>query len=109
MESLHPNPPWVDETLKAHWDQMERRVGKRMMPRPREEGGELGSGHYGTVFATRRRGVVMKVTSDPSEARFVTDGLQSIRSVRRVPASAGRGDARSRSSLSQPDSALMAG
>jgi hypothetical protein len=75
MTSLHPNPPWVDETLKAHWYQLERRVGKRMMPRPREEGGELGSGLYGTVFATRRRGVVMKVTSDPSEARFVVAAL----------------------------------
>jgi hypothetical protein len=36
---------------------------------------ELGTGSYGTVFPTKRKGVVMKITSDPSEARFVVAAL----------------------------------
>jgi hypothetical protein len=79
LDTLQPNPPWVDRILKNHWDTLEKHIGKRMMPyrsavKPLGLA-ELGTGHYGTVFETKQPGVVMKVTSDPSEARFVVAAL----------------------------------
>lgn len=71
MRGLQPNPAWTDRILKAHWDSIQRSVGKHLMPK----WAELGEGHYGVVFQTRRPGVVMKITSDPDEARFVVAAL----------------------------------
>ena len=36
---------------------------------------ELGAGHYGVVFDTGRKEVVLKITSDPTEAQFILAGL----------------------------------
>jgi hypothetical protein len=78
------NPPWVDRVLKDNWDAMEAVVGAQMMPTtyaPRAGSKqtsryeELGTGHYGAVFDTRRPEVALKVTSDPAEARFILAAL----------------------------------
>jgi hypothetical protein len=85
---LSENPPWVDRVLHAHWDELEAKVGKAMMPVHAREGKpvkrkpgfrgpgmqpevDLPCGHYGCVLETSTPGVVCKVTSDESEARFV--------------------------------------
>ncbi len=85
MGTPTPNPPWVDKAIVRHWATMESVVGLGWMPRPRtwEEtrGGiessfhELGYGRYGAVFTTHTPGVVMKITSDDSEARFILAAL----------------------------------
>jgi hypothetical protein len=67
--------PWVDRNLRDAWDRIaaqvpaswmpERLPGRRFMIR------ELGCGHYGCVAPTREPGMVFKLTSDITEARFV--------------------------------------
>lgn len=84
---MKANPAWVDTALRKNWSQLEGTVGPAMMPIPwtdDDERGpgeyagakgkvfqEYGSGHYGTVLRTRDPGIVLKVTSDPTEAQFV--------------------------------------
>jgi hypothetical protein len=36
---------------------------------------EYGSGHYGTIYPTQIKGIVCKITTDASEARFVANAL----------------------------------
>jgi hypothetical protein len=81
-----PNPLWVDNALKRHWDALQARVGKRWMPvlskspatQLRGAGAErgrrfyeFGTGSYGTVLPTRDPRVVLKISSDKSEIEFV--------------------------------------
>jgi hypothetical protein len=76
------NPPWVDTLLTENWSELSHAVepdllpltvtsGKRVLKRRIAPGAEYGCGHYGCVMATSRPGIVCKVTSDPTEARFV--------------------------------------
>jgi len=73
-------PPWTQKFLTTNWDA----IRKGSMPdgewmpleapssTPRHRLVDaLGCGHYGCVFATNTPGLVMKVSSDPSEAEFV--------------------------------------
>jgi hypothetical protein len=82
---MQPNPAWVNRTLTQFWGDLERLVGEERMPLlttvgaptkgKRVEVEELGTGHYGTVMPTHSDGIVMKVTSDPTEAAFVASAL----------------------------------
>lgn len=82
--SMTPNPPWVDRALNKYWGQLELRFGQDNMPlvepvgtrrKKRKHKQELGCGHYGCVLETATPERVMKVTSDASEAAFVTAAL----------------------------------
>jgi len=77
MTDAQPNPPWVDRVLNANWPGIMARFGdmvpvyeqRRGKIRPQKE---LGCGHYGCVLPTAHPGIVFKVTSDATEAAFVT-------------------------------------
>jgi hypothetical protein len=85
------NPPWVDAALTKNWAKLEKLVGPKWMPvdtmQPRQSGAwqegekywEYGSGHYGTVFPTHDPHVVLKITSDPSEAELVAFTVDAAR------------------------------
>jgi hypothetical protein len=68
--------PWVDRTMSSVWDRIAKKVPKSWMPRL-EEGSvkqqvtEYGCGHYGCVMPTNEPGLVCKLTTDVTEARFV--------------------------------------
>lgn len=70
------NPAWTNSALLRHWDQLERVVGAGKMPKVTRHtmdkiiAVEYGTGAYGTVMPTKTPGVVVKITSDPSEAHF---------------------------------------
>lgn len=70
------NPAWTNRALLDHWDQIERAAGPGLLPRVTSRSAgrlvaqEYGSGAYGTVLPSRRKGWVVKITSDPSEAKF---------------------------------------
>lgn len=82
---MEPNPPWVDRVLNKHFDALVDKVGIDMMPHPdaltvgktkqRYGSAELGCGHYGCVFETAAPGWVFKITSDPTEAQFITSAM----------------------------------
>jgi len=91
-----PNPAWVDTVLTKAWPELS--ASSVAVPvvtgGKRKKADELGCGHYGCVLATNRPDVVLKVTSDPSEAAFVTllqrhkleeDGLVKYFDVQKVP------------------------
>ena len=80
---LEPVPPWVKNALNAYWDRISaaapRHRKQPVMPVPirtSKQGvrsfGQLGCGHYGCVMHSTKPGVVVKVTSDESEAAFIT-------------------------------------
>ena len=81
----HENPAWLDTAITLGWSTIQRE--SRGVPLvKRRRGGrlhveELGCGTYGCVLPTDAPDVVVKVTVDTSEARFVAltlcQGLQS--------------------------------
>ncbi len=75
--TARPNPPWSNDILTSHWAQLLEAVGPAWMPRhskarTRITAEEFGTGHYGVVMPTMTPGIVMKLTSDADEARFLT-------------------------------------
>lgn len=77
MDAMKPpmraNPPWVDHDLGTHWNHLVDAVGVGHLPDP--SSGffrDLGCGTLGCVLPTRRDGIVLKVTTDEEEARFVS-------------------------------------
>lgn len=78
---VRSNPAWTNAALLRHWDALERLVGPRRMPVVDEHTAhrlvavEYGSGAYGTVMPTRTKGLVLKVTSDPTEAKIAAVAL----------------------------------
>jgi len=71
--------PWVDKTWRKVWDRATARVDESWLPDV-HEGKKLrvhehGAGHWGVVSPTNEPGVVVKLTSDPSEALFVAWAL----------------------------------
>lgn len=91
MTEAQENPPWVDRVLNQNWPAIVRRFGD-MVPvhttSPRGKivpGKEFGCGHYGCVLATAVPGVVFKVTSDPTEAAFVTAATQVLAETKEWP------------------------
>jgi len=81
-EAYLENPPWVDRVLNKNFDSIRRRFGEEFLPIPSTSSSkkkhfeELGCGHYGCVLNTVTPGVIIKVTSDPTEAAFVTASQQ---------------------------------
>lgn len=70
---------WVNRMFDRYWDQMVARVGTGLMPTESDSANwkfeELGCGHYGCVLATESPGTVIKLTTDMSEAAFVSAAL----------------------------------
>jgi hypothetical protein len=92
------NPPWTQKAARTFFRRALGRVEiaqdlphpKTLTEEPREvipgryhaagkkkppQFQEFGTGHYGTVMPTEKEGVVMKVTSDDTEANFVKAAL----------------------------------
>jgi hypothetical protein len=77
------------KAMNDHWDAIVQAVPVDLLPvdqvlplreRYRKKFGrvfyEYGCGHYGCVFPTQRENVVLKVTTDPTEATFVKAALE---------------------------------
>jgi hypothetical protein len=69
------NPQWTNDILSSYWQRIDEAVGREMMPivqgsRSRLVAKEFGSGAYGTVLPTASENIVMKITTDKSEASF---------------------------------------
>lgn len=71
------NPEWTNTALYRQWDEIVAKVGPEWMPKlnkrtsTRLKAIEYGTGAYGTVMPTSDPRVVVKVTSDDTEAEFV--------------------------------------
>lgn len=92
------NPPWTDRVLKTHWDAIVAASPVELHPRAaygmqtvdldagrfisargkvkKDAPAVLGCGHYGCVMATQSPQVVLKLTTDPSEAFFIQEALR---------------------------------
>ena len=73
---------WVDRTMTQVWDRVASVVPETWMPALQKHSTskkirveEYGCGHYGCVMPTSEVGLVCKLTSDVSEARFVVRAL----------------------------------
>lgn len=82
--SYHPNPtPWVTKLLAETFEQLEAKVPPKWLPKVAKvkpagkrfsaELPEYGCGAFGCVLPTLDPAVVLKVTSDESEATFARD------------------------------------
>jgi hypothetical protein len=80
------NPPWTTRAIAKQWDSLSDLVGPDLMPALSKahasRKGELvaqldtlGCGAYGCVLETGDPGVVLKITTDSSEAEFATKVL----------------------------------
>lgn len=83
---LHPNPAWVDAVMISVWDELQSTVGSKALPVPYESGDDLpvtfreyGCGSWGCVYPTSTDGLVVKVTSDESEAAFIQDAINEAK------------------------------
>jgi hypothetical protein len=85
---LIPNPPWVTKALADAYETMEERVPPKWLPKLTQTGArrgtmtaklkEYGCGVYGCVLPTLDPGVVVKVTTDVTEAQFATELAQTL-------------------------------
>jgi hypothetical protein len=68
------NPAWLDETLTVSWAQLEERLPPivTLMKTGRVKAKPFGCGVWGCVMPTTHAGIVLKITNDPSEAKFVS-------------------------------------
>jgi hypothetical protein len=74
---MTPNPAWADKVLKENMPALITMMGAEMTPRhsyqAKDTWRELGPcGAYGCVYSTRTAGTVFKITTDKSEAAFVS-------------------------------------
>lgn len=81
--TVNDAPPWTLRFLTDNWDAIAKDVKPGWMPvegaastERRRLSDALGCGHYGCVFSTNTPGLVMKVSSDPSEAEFIKAAIQ---------------------------------
>lgn len=97
---------WTHPILRTHWDALARWVGDEERlpevfrgPRGTLSVEPLGCGNYGCVLRTSALDVVVKVTTDPSEAAFVAtvlgmrsppDGLVRYHAIAQLPGSYSR-------------------
>lgn len=79
---LKENPGWVTRLLAKHFGSIQKKVPPQWVPqldaRPRYsklvgDFNEYGCGAYGCVYPTLDRNVVLKVTTDDTEAQFAQD------------------------------------
>lgn len=78
--------PWVEELLPHIVDEIEANVAPRYKPKWNyldREYVEYGCGYYGCVLPTHDDKVVLKLTTDRTEARFVTNALHGDQDVTR--------------------------
>lgn len=71
--------PWVDRNLKAAWERVEAQVERAWMPEL-EPGrkfsvDELGCGYYGCVMRTAEPDLVLKISTDITEAMFAQNAI----------------------------------
>jgi hypothetical protein len=73
-DDYEPNPPWVNKLLRKHTKKLASLVPPEWVPEPDVKWTyeEYGCGHYGCVLPVPDGRVVLKITSDPTEAAFVT-------------------------------------
>jgi hypothetical protein len=80
-DAIRLNPAWTNDLLQRHWDDLARVAPDGAMPllearySRKLRAREFGAGYYGVVLPTTKKGLVLKITSDPSEARFVEAAL----------------------------------
>jgi len=74
--------PWIDRTWKNAWQRVAQHVPESWLPRHTEAStskrpvlAEYGCGHYGCVLPTHTPELVLKLTTDPTEAAFVAWSL----------------------------------
>lgn len=70
--------PWVDRNLRSAWERIAAQVPSTWLPRPiagSKSFEEFACGHYGCVMPTNEPGLVVKLTSDVSEAGFVSRAM----------------------------------
>lgn len=70
MKIQYNPPPWVTKVIRKESGTIAKAFGKKYLPRDIDVN-ELGTGHYGTVFSTAEKNIVLKITSDPTEAEFI--------------------------------------
>ena len=78
--------PWVEELLPHIVDEIETNVAPRYRPKWNfldREYEEYGCGHYGCVLPTHDSDVVLKLTTDRTEALFVTNVLHGDQDITR--------------------------
>lgn len=64
-----PNPAWSNAAVLSQWRAIEKAVGPKWMPlKTGAKVREYGAGRYGAVLPTHTPGVVLKITTDESEA-----------------------------------------
>ena len=76
------NPPWASKIYAQVCDEIHEKVESLGLPMPMEDSPtsrgacvldpELGAGHYGVVYRTIRNDTVFKITTDETEAHFVS-------------------------------------
>lgn len=75
VEEMRRDVPKVVPEMKAHWEQRLAEEEGRLTRLSRKRTGlgyrEYGCGHYGCVMPTNTPGLVMKITTDQTEAAFV--------------------------------------
>ncbi len=83
---MQPNPPWADRIIVDNWILIESKIGSELMPLPshtkKASFAEYGCGQYGCVYPTRTPGKVFKITSDMTEAAFISCFLRIDKSDR---------------------------
>lgn len=73
--------PWVDKAMKQVWERLAPHVDEAWMPQMDDSArkafsvAEYGCGYYGCVLPTHTEGIVLKVTSDASEAMFAQGAI----------------------------------
>lgn len=76
MFPTQPNPPWANRVIKDNWDTLVANVPAELLPtRQQLAKAELGAGHYGVVYETLSQDVVLKITTDITEAKFVAKAI----------------------------------
>lgn len=88
MRTLVDNPAWVTKAIGSSFETMELRVPPKWLPMIVKTGSykgrlvgaikEYGCGVYGCVVPTLDPAVVLKVTTDPTEAQFATEMSRGI-------------------------------
>jgi hypothetical protein len=79
-DDLHDNPAWVTGVLARSFEDLEDKVRPELLPRLSDVSArrgalvakmkEYGCGAYGCVLPTQDPSIVLKITTDPTEAEF---------------------------------------
>lgn len=78
--------PWVEALLPTIIDEIEANVAPNYLPKwnyAEDKYQQYGCGYYGCVLPTHTKGVVLKLTTDPTEVLFVTNALLGDQDITR--------------------------